>query len=195
MDRQDLIKEEGNRFMLPILHHSMETLMKKYKINEKIILESFQNALKELYLQAEVLQSHERKGSVSYLGICYCLSSVYTGNYELRLDLYDEEFYLDENVCCVYWNPDFIVSHLKEDISYFQRTIRQRVPRVKMYEEQTYVAGYMRNYMYVALEFLKQKMPIVLEQVEKDTIKMAKELHVFFGEYMGRCTTVYLYSA
>lgn len=195
MDRQDLIKKEGNRLMLPMLHQSMEKLMKEYKMNEEIILGSLRNALEELYLEAGVQQLNAKKGNISYLGICYCLSSAYTGNYELRLDLYDKEFYLDESVCCVYWNPDFIVSHLNKDIAYFRRTIRQRIPRVRTYEEQQFIVGYMRNYMYIVLEFLKQKMPGVLDQIEMNTIKVAKQLQIFFGEYMGKCTTVCLYSA
>lgn len=195
MDRQDLIKEEGNRFMLPVLHQSMEALMKEYKMNEETILGSFRTALEELYLEAGVQQSNEKKGTIFYMGICYCLSSAYTGNYELRLDLYDGEFYLDENACCVYWNPDFIVSHLNKDIAYFRRVIRQKIPRVKTYEEQQFIVGYMRNYMYIVLEFVKQKMPGVLQQIEMNTIKVANELQIFFGEYMGKCTTVYFYSA
>ncbi len=181
--------------MQPILYRSMAALMKEYKRNEETILKAFQNALEELYLTAGKMQSSGEKGTLSYLGICYCLSSAYTGNYGLRLDLYDKEFYLDETVCCVYWNPNFFVSHLEEDIACFRHVIKQKIPRVKAYEEQQFIVGYVRNYMYIVLEFLRQKMPNVLKKVKKDDLQVSEEFRIFFGEYMGKCTIINLYSA
>lgn len=193
MDRQHLIEEEGNRLMQPVLRQSMAALMREYKKNEAIILEAFRNAMKELFLTAGEQQLSGKKGALSYMGICYCLSSAYTGNYELRLDLYDRDFYLDENECCVYWDPNFFASYLEKDIAYFRKAIRQKLPRVRTYEEQQFITGYMRNYMYIVLEFLKQKMPDVLGQIRRDGIEISEELQIFFGEYMGRCAIVNFY--
>lgn len=190
MNRQHLIEEEGNRFMQPVLRQSMTALMKAYKTNEAMILEAFRNAVEELFLTAVEQQLNGKKGALSYMGICYCLSSIYTGNYELRLDLYDGDFYLDEGECCVYWDPSFFAPYLENDIAYFRKTIRQKVPRIRTYEEQQFIAGYMRNYMYIVLEFLKQKMPDVLGQIKKNSVEISGELQIFFGEYMGRCAIV-----
>lgn len=176
--------------MKPVLRSSMETLMKEYKENEEAILQNFQNVLEKLYRTAAEMQIGGSKGAVAYLGICYCLSSAYTGNYEFRLDMYDKEFYLDENESCVYWMPDFINTYLERDIAYFRKTIKEKVPRVKEYEERQFIIGYMRNYMYIVLEFLRQKLYGTLEKIEKGDIRTSEDFTVFFGEYMGKCTTV-----
>lgn len=176
--------------MKPILYQSIEELLQAYKKDEEIILGTFQNALEELYFKAKEMQFIGKKDSLSSLGVCYCLSSVYTGNYEVRIDLYNEEFYLDESECCVYWKPDFIVSYLVKDMEYFRKTIKQKIPQIKIYEEQQFMTGYMRNYMYVLLEFLRQKMPNASEQMHKHGIRISEDFQVFFGEYMGRYVVI-----
>ncbi len=176
--------------MKPILYQSIEELLQAYKKDEEIILGTFQNALEELYFKAKEMQFIGKKDSLSSLGVCYCLSSVYTGNYEVRIDLYNEEFYLDESECCVYWEPDFIVSYLVKDMEYFRKTIKQKIPQIKIYEEQQFMTGYMRNYMYVLLEFLRQKMPNASEQMHKHGIRISEDFQVFFGEYMGRYVVI-----
>lgn len=186
MDRQELIKNTGNQFMEPVLYQSFTALLQAYKRDEERIFGAFQNALEELYSKAKEMQLSGKKDSLSSLGICYCLSSVYTGNYEVRLDVYNEEFYLDESECCVYWEPDFIVSYLVEDMEYFRKVIKQKISQIKIYEEQQFLTGYMRNYMYALLEFLRQEMPNVPEQMQKRGIQVAEEFQVFFGEYMGK---------
>ncbi len=190
MDRQELIKKTGNELMEPILYHSITTLLQEYKKDEEKILRTFQDVLEELYLKAKEMQLSGKKDSFSYLGVCYCLSSVYTGNYEIRLDLYNEEFYLDESECCVYWKPDFIMSFFIKDIKHFEKAIKQKIPQVKTYEEQQFMTGYMRNYMYVLLEFLRQKMPNVLQQMQEHGLRISQGFQVFFGEYMGKCTVI-----
>lgn len=190
MDRQDVIKEEGNRFMQPVLRSSMEALMKEYKENEKIVLQTFQKTLERLYRIAAEIQATGEKGTLSYLGISYCLSSAYTGNYEFRLDVYGKELYLDEKECCVYWKPDFINTYLQRDVAYFRKTIKEKIPRIREYEERQFIMGYMKNYMYIVLEFLKQKLPEVMEGIKSDNVKISEDFKVFFGEYMGKCTLV-----
>lgn len=176
--------------MQPVLRSSMEVLMKDYKENEYIVLQNFQKTLEKLYRMAEEIQANGKKEALSYLGICYCLSSAYTGNYEFRLDVYDKEFYLDEKECCVYWKPDFINTYLERDVEYFRKAIKEKIPRVREYEERQFIVGYMRNYMYIVLEFLKQKLPEVLGRIKKDNVKISEDFKVFFGEYMGKCIIV-----
>lgn len=190
MDRQDLIKDEGNRLMQPVLRSSMQILMKEYKENEETILQTFQQTLEKLYQMAAEIQTKGKKEALSYLGISYCLSSAYTGNYEFRLDVYDKELYLDEIECCVYWKPDFIHTCLERDIAYFSKKIKEKIPRVREYEERQFIMAYMRNYMYIVLEFLRQKLPEVLERIKRDNVKISEDFKVFFGEYMGNCTIV-----
>lgn len=186
MDREDQIRQEGDRLMEDFLKVNLPRLMFEYKQKESEHLEKFIEALRTLFDEGRRMQEAGDKNAVSYLAICYCKSSVFTGHYELKLDLYDTEFYLDEQECSVYWEPDFIFSFLEEDIKYFQKNISKRVPRIRTYEIQRYLMGYVNNYMYILSEFLRQKMPEVLEQVPVDGLETNGKLQVLFGEYMGK---------
>lgn len=186
MNRQDLIRTEAARLMEPVFQRSITSLLDYYSRNKVEIRYSLQTALEDLYRRAGEMQAAGEKDTIAWLGACYCLSSTYTGNYEIRLDLYNSESYLDEQMCCVYWNPSFITSYLQDDEAYFQKAIRQRVPRVKTYEEQRFLAKYMRSYMYILSEFLRQQMPDILGSMQKYGVQEADDFQIFFGEYMGK---------
>lgn len=186
MDREGQIKQEGNQLMRDFMKANLPRLMFEYKQKENEHLEKLKEALKNLFEKGRRMQEAGEKNAISYLVICYCRSSVYTGNYELKLDLYDTEFYLDEQECSAYWEPDFIFSFLREDIEYFQKNIPKRVPRIKTYEVQRYLAGYVNNYIYILSEFLRQKMHEVLEQIPMEGLEINGKMQVLFGEYMGK---------
>ena len=186
MDRSEQIRQEGNRIMEPKLWNSMVDLLAAFKREEDKHLRKLQDALQNLIILTVKQQQEETKGAVHFLGICYCKSSIYTRNFELKLDFYAKDFYLDEAESSVYWNPDFLTNYLVSDIAYFEKKIRQCVPRVRTFEIQQYLIGYMNNYMHILEEFLKQRLPEVLDQLSFKELKVEDKIMIFFGEYMGR---------
>lgn len=186
MDRQELFRTESAILMEPVFQRSVAALMENYAQNEQSIKGSLQDVLANLCSQAGALQERGEKDAIAWLGICYFLSSTYTGNYEIRMDLYDSESYLDERSCYLYWNPGFITSYLLEDRAYFQKNIRQKVPRVKTWEEQQFLGEYARSYMYILGEFLRQQVPDILKEVQRNGVLTTDDFRIFFGEYMGK---------
>ena len=191
MDRKDEIRETGNRMMKQVLWDSLQELMADYKSREEIHLREFSDILQQLFALTAQRQREGTKGRACYLGICYCLSSVFTGNYEMKLDIYDKEMYLDENECCLYWRPGFIFDYYQRDMEYFRKNIGKEVPRVRTYEIQQYGTGYLLNYMHILSEFLHQKLPEVMEKISPEELQTDGKLQFFFGKYMDRGVILY----
>ncbi len=191
MDRSDEIRQKADRLMEPVLRQSMENLMAGYKDHECTNLAGLQDALQELVRMTVRQQQDALKGQICYMGLCHCMSSIYTGNFGLKIDLYDECFYLDEAECSVSWEPDFIMSYFKRDALYFEKNIRKTVPRVQTYEIQKYLSGYMKNYTYILQEFLRQKMPEVIGKLSFEGLQTKGGIQVFFGDYMGKCRILF----
>ena len=120
--------------MEPIFMGQLPELMKNYKDEETDILAGLEERLGEVFQKAQQMQKADRKGKICTMGISYLQSSVLTGNYELRIDLYDKEFYLDSAECCTYWNPAFITEYIQKDIKYFKYNIHGKVPQIRTYE-------------------------------------------------------------
>lgn len=191
MERQERIVYEGKKLMGPIFQNQMPELMNEYRLHQKEILDSLYEKTLELFQQAADMQRNGNRGSINCMGICYLLSSTLTQNYELRLDLYDQEFYLDDQECCVYWMPKFIISYLEKDIQYFKKAIKTIIPRVRTYEMQVFIDGYRGNYMYLLIQFFRQMLPELIKRIEQTTdCLIAEEFRVIFGEYMGNFTVV-----
>ena len=98
-------------------------LMKNYKDEETEILTGLEEKLQEVFQKAQQMQKADKKGKICTMGISYLQNSVLTGSYELRIDLYDKEFYLDSAECCTYWKPEFITRYLLKDVEHFKNVI------------------------------------------------------------------------
>lgn len=173
--------------MEPIFMGQLPELMKNYKDEETDILADLEERLGEVFQKAQQMQNTDRKGKICTMGISYLQSSVLTGSYELRIDLYDKEFYLDSAECCTYWKPEFITRYLLKDVEYFNNTIRFKVPQIKTYEIQQFIDGYILNYMYLLVQFFQQIFPAILCKVKTLFEEVADDdMNVIFGEYMGK---------
>ena len=169
--------------MEPIFMGQLPELMKNYKDEETDILAGLEERLGEVFQKAQQMQKADRKGKICTMGISYLQSSVLTGNYELRIDLYDKEFYLDSAECCTYWNPAFITEY----IQYFKYNIHGKVPQIRTYEIQEFMDGYIINYLYLLAQFLEQIMPQILCKIRPAFREVMDDgMHVIFGEYMGK---------
>ena len=106
--------------MEPRFMGQLPELMKNYKAEETEIIAGLQEKLQEVFQKAQQMQKVDRKGKICTMGVSYLQSSVLTGSYDLRIDLYDKEFYLDSAECCTYWKPAFITEYIQKDIKYFK---------------------------------------------------------------------------
>lgn len=173
--------------MEPRFMGQLPELMKNYKDEETDILEGLEERIGEVFQKAQQMQNADRKGKICTMGISCLQSSVLTGSYEMRIDLYDKEFYLDKAECCTYWKPEFITKYLLKDVEYFKNEIRFKVPQIKSYEIQQFIDGYLLNYMYLLVQFFQQILPQVLAKAKTLFQEVAEEnMTVIFGEYMGK---------
>ena len=186
-ERQQQIMEIGKGMMEPIFMGQLPELMKNYKDEETDILAGLEERLGEVFQKAQQMQKADRKGKICTMGISYLQSSVLTGNYDLRIVLYDKEFYLDSAECFTYWNPEFITEYIQKDIKYFKYNIHGKVPQIRTYEIQEFMDGYIINYLYLLAQFLEQIMPQILCKIRPAFREVMDDgMHVIFGEYMGK---------
>ena len=186
-ERQQQIMEIGKGMMEPRFMGQLPELMKNYKAEETEIIAGLQEKLQEVFQKAQQMQKVDRKGKICTMGVSYLQSSVLTGSYDLRIDLYDKEFYLAKAECCTYWKPEFITKYLLKDVEYFKNEIRFKVPQIKSYEIQQFIDGYLLNYMYLLVQFFQQILPQVLSKAKTLFQEVAEEnMTVIFGEYMGK---------
>ena len=177
----------GKGMMEPIFMGQLPELMKNYKDGETEILTGLEEKLQVVFQKAQQMQKADRKGKICTMGISYLQSSVLTENYELRIDLYDKEFYLDSAECCTYWKPEFVTGYLLQDVEYLKKEIRFKIPQIKTYELQQFIDGYLLNYMYLLAQFFQQILPQVLDKTKTLFQEVAEEnMSVTFGEYMGK---------
>lgn len=186
-ERQQQIMQIGKEMMEPIFMEQLPELMKNYKDEEEKILGDLFEKIRDVFIKAEKMQKAGIKGAICMMGISYLQSSTLTGNYELRIDLYDKDFYLDSAECATYWEPKFITRYLLKDVEYFKNVIRFKVPQIKTYEIQQFIDGYILNYIYLLVQFFQQMLPQTLCKVKTLFEETAvDDMKVIFGEYMGK---------
>ena len=158
-ERQQQIMEIGKGMMEPRFMGQLPELMKNYKAEGNRNNSRTARKTTGSISKAQQMQKVDRKGKICTMGVSYLQSSVLTGSYDLRIDLYDKEFYLDSAECCTYWKPAFITEYIQKDIKYFKYNIHGKVPQIRTYEIQEFMDGYIINYLYLLAQFLEQIMP------------------------------------
>lgn len=177
--------------MEPVFMKQLPELMENYKNNKKKILDELNEKVLELFKNAEQMQKEKTRSAVSVIAISFLQSSTLTGNYDLRMDLYDKDFYLDSKDCCTYWNPEFIAKYILKDVEYFRDTIRNKIPQIKTYEIQQFTDGYVLNYIYLMVQFFLQIFPQILDKVKMlSAAATSEDIKVIFGEFMGKGTII-----
>ena len=88
----------------------------------------------ELFESVVCLQSEEKKDAVEFLSISILASSILTGSYQAKLDIYDSRFLLDEYPVSAHWDLSRIYCWLEKDMKFFQNELKKQFPRLRAYE-------------------------------------------------------------
>ena len=141
--------------------------------------------LQKLFQNAEELQQTGQKSEIYYVYISYLRSSLITGSYEIRVDLYGEDFWLDDNPITEYITIPYLFGFYKEDISEFQRLLKKEFIRFMPEEIEPVTQAYCEYYFSLVTKVFED----FYEQIICLGVPVCKpnETEIYVGEYMGKC--------
>lgn len=181
MNRLDQMKEEAAKLYEERFQNTckgIEEYLKKHWLEMECEMEDI---LAKLIQEAVCLKESGAKGEATYLIVSHLYSSFAAGTYEYRLDILDEEMYLDEQEVSAYWTPKFLPDHIKADAGYFKEVLQKKFIRLREYE----IGEIERDY-----QFYYHSLIYEIFCCLKKRIEILAGFQVLFGEYMGKAYPV-----
>jgi len=185
--REKSIFDVGEWLLAERLSNNIAEIEQVYQESPKTCSTAFLEAIQALLEQVAIAREQTDKGPLRYICVSFLQSSLYTGNYQLRVDAYDERLFGDLSDTHVHWSPDFIFRYIHDDMAHFRKYIRGHVLRVYEVEIMTFFARYIQHYFHIAKEFI----PELMKSIVPADIFGEQKLTVTFGGYMDQIVVLY----
>lgn len=147
--------------------------------------------IRKLLKKTELLQKEHKKGEVQYFIISFLRCSIYLDKLQWRMDILDDQFYLDDQECEGYYLPVFIQGKYWEDLDFLLEKARDRFIRLQNYEWMEIKEQYTEFYVLFVLQMVDSLIEYIMEEIEENKISLSESFKVICGEYMDRGIILY----
>lgn len=169
-----------------------DEIIKKYNGNKDFIEENIISKFDLLCNEAILLQEKELKGEIKYIYFSLLRTSILENKGEYRIDLYDENWFLDKEECSINIELDFIyeqlfnhIEELLDEKEKYGRTIKEMdIEKIKLNETNIYHT--------LSIQFLSIIIKKLIEIPSYKEMKKKEDIIVSVGEYMDVTKRIYL---
>lgn len=152
-------------------------------------IESLLAALDRLFHRCAKLQSEREKEPVRYVHLFALKSCLLTGDYQIQINLFDTNSYLD--ACYLYelWYPEIFMKHYREDLAYFQE--ENRLIQFDDYKFQDIAMRYYDLYLTLIGQFVIKEIHRATELPSYSEMEKHSDIQFIYGGYMDHGIQVY----
>lgn len=161
-----------------------------YSEEKDYIQDSFHSAVLNGIEATSKLVGTQQKGPLRYIHVSYLLNSAFTGEMLVRLDFYDNEYFMDhQNVEC-YWDYQCLFPGYAAAVQELETQLSEEVVRLSSYELQR------ARLYYQTCNFILLK-DIIRELVKTKQFKQIVEIcsepkvSILFGAYLDQAVLIY----
>ena len=149
------------------------------------------SAFKSAFRQTANLQKETEKSASQFLMMSHLYSSIRTGGYSVKIDIFDKHFYADPFEIDAYLKLDWLYGFFADDMNCFKKAISKYIPRIREFELEQISYRYIYYYHAVALKLISENIPSLLHMPEFLVMEVEQEFEVLFGGYMDKAVVVW----
>ncbi len=191
-DRRELMCQFMQPFMEEKFDESCQKIRTELEKHGSEEWSELKSIIQRIAEDALSLQERGKKGNIKYLVFSFMLRSSYMESPELRIDMLDEGFYLDEREAAGYYFPGFLQEKYRQDLKYLYHKMGSKFVRIQKHERTAISEAYIEFYndfLYRMIENLKE---LLVKTVRESGIGMACGFEILYGEYMGWAEALYM---
>ena len=183
--------------------HEFSQIDEKYKNNISVIEEELKSKFDSICKLGEELQNQGVKGEIKYIYFSFLRTSLLKNKGEFRIDLYDENWFLDKAECSINIELDFIYGsffqHMKElkekkkEYAHMKkvRSTNMNFRVITDMDIEDIMLGEADKYHILAVEFMKEIIENLIEVPFYKKMKKLEEINIMAGEYMDASEIIY----
>lgn len=166
-------------------------LDKEYQKNLNVIINDVVRDFSKVCQRVIELQKRNEKEKVKYIYFSFLRTNILADNGDFRVDIYDENWFLDNKQCSGSIDMSFVFKYLFNFIEKIKKNSLENKISMSDIELEKIKLEESERYKILAIEYLKT---IVLKMVEDEKYKqMIKDenIYIIAGEYMDECQLIY----
>lgn len=183
MERQEQILATMQEILAPRLQDKIRVTLQSIAKNEYHD-ENLMQAMDKLFQNASKQQEQGKKGPIAFCVCSLLYSSVLMKTYDLRIDLYDKDFYLDETETSVQWHSP-AYKDIDLEIQTFSSVLRKQLIRVRDFEVEDASYQYALYHNALTLALFTSHINDFWTLKSYQSLLIDNKMDVFFGEYIG----------
>ncbi|MCY6355718.1 hypothetical protein [Clostridium sp. ZS2-4] len=190
-NKEELLMEFQQKYVANRWVDEFLKIDETYKSHRNSIEENLISTFNEVCKQAVYLQEKQLKGEIKYIYFSFLRTSILENKGEYRIDLYDENWFLDKEECSMNIDLNFIfdsnfrhMEELKEKKKEYGRNITDM-------DIESIILREADKYHILAVEFLKGVIEKFIETPFYKEMSKAEDIMILAGEYMDETEIIY----
>lgn len=191
VNKEELLTEFEEKYVTDKWIDKFLEVDEMYKSDKTAIEENLIKTFEEVCKQTIALQEKQLKGEIKYIYISLLRTSILENKGEYRIDLYDENWFLDKEEVSINIDLDFIyvplfdfVKELKEKKKEYGRNITDMDIENIMLKE-------VYKFHVLAVELLKEIVKKFIETPSYKNMDKTTDIRILAGEYMDEAEIIY----
>lgn len=170
---------------------SLDQFTEYYQKNEVQLRKDFCQPFAQLFKKGRVLQDQGKKPAIAFLAISVLRSFILNHCYQLRLDLYDNSYFLDPVECSIYLDLEYLLKYIDTDIDAFIGSLKECGAKYTTYEVDRIKKDYIEVYASFAQDYILEQLSDILALKEFAVLQKTDDFKIIYGEYLDRTEVIY----
>ncbi|OCA96886.1 hypothetical protein [Clostridium beijerinckii] len=191
IDKEKVLMEFNEKYVLDQWAYKFLEADEIYKSDKEAIEENLMISFEDICKKATELQKNKVKGEIKYIYFSLLRTKILEYEGEYRVDLYDENWFLDKKETSTNLDLNFLyvplfdfIRELKEKKKMYGRTITDM-------DVENIMLGEVNKFHVLAVEFLRNTVEKFVTTPAYDEMEKADDIKILAGEYMDEAEIIY----
>lgn len=191
VDRRNQISQFLQPYMESCFQKSCEIIQSQIESNYYEIWCELKNEILICLKNTDDMQKKQNKGGLQYLVFSILKYGMYLDSLEMRIDAFDDSFYLDEQEAASYYHPIFLRDRLVEDLNFLCKKVKENFIRLQNYEFLDIKREYADFYYAILFRMLESMAGVIVDTVMDSGVNVTADFKIIFGGYMEKGVVIY----
>lgn len=191
VNKEEVLREFKEKYVADRWINAFLEVDELYKSNKTSIEETLTLTFNEVCKQAIDLQEKQLKGKIKYIYISLLRTSILENKGEYRIDLYDENWFLDKEETSINMDLNFIYVPLFEFIKELKEKKTEHGRIITDMDIENIMLREVNKFHVLAVEFLKEIVKKFINTPSYENVKKTADIIIFAGEYMDEAAIIY----
>ncbi len=186
MYSKEQLNEFAKDFLMPRLDRNIKKIQQTVALESIMIKKELLSCVDNLLKKCISQQREETKQPIRYLHFFYLRLAVITQQYDIQINVFSEQSYMDQIETMMLWKPDFIMNYYRDDIEAIEQEARNQVlhfgyPQLMELREKCFAI-----YIVLIGQYLMSVIEDITSLASFQEMKKADDMQIVFGGYMDK---------